>query len=280
MRAEGAVDEQVARGPDRAQLSRLGDVPLGPVADDARPGFLGGEAQQAGEVVLGGDLRAGTLVHRADAEGDGVRERGALRVDALLRRYGRERGGPYGVVGVGGERSVRAGDVGNQVEQGRGDDRRVDVDPAEVEGPVSGGLVQLRTRRGATAGPAGGVPAVSEQDAVVRAGGGEVPHEGQGGLERGSGGQIESGEREAGGSGVHMRIGERRSDQCAVEVDHLVDPVHEGVRGPLRPHPGNLATFHDHRGGERIGRTVNLSTTEQDGLRRGAGLTHGQQSRA
>ncbi len=184
VRAEGAVDEQVARGAGRAQLPGLGDVPLGPVADDARTGLLGGEAQQPGEVVLGGDLRAGALVDGADPERHGVREGGALGVGALLWRHGRERGGAHRVVGVGGERSVLAGDAcRDEIEQGRGDDRGVDVDPAEVEGPVSGGLVEFGTCRGAAAGPACGVPAVPEQHAVVRPGGGEVPYEAQGGLE-------------------------------------------------------------------------------------------------
>ncbi len=68
---------------ERAQLAGLGDVLLGPVADHARARFLAGESQQAGEVVLGGDLGAAALVHRADAEGRRVREGGALGGGAL-----------------------------------------------------------------------------------------------------------------------------------------------------------------------------------------------------
>lgn len=103
VRAEGAVDEQVARGADRAQFARLGDVPLGPVADDARAGAFGGEPQQAGEVVLGGDLRAAALVDGADAERGGVRQCGALGLGALGGRDGAQGGGAYGVMGVAGE---------------------------------------------------------------------------------------------------------------------------------------------------------------------------------
>ncbi len=277
MRAEGPVDEQVARSADRAQLARLGDVLLGPVADDARAGFLGGEPQQPGEVVLGGDFRAGALVDRADAERDGVREGGALCLGALPGRDGGVRGGAHGVVGVGGERPVLPGDAGDQVEQGGRDDRRVDVDAGEVEGPVPGGLVEFGPRRGPAAGPAGGVPAVPEQHAVVGAGGGEVPYEGEGGLQGGGARQIETRQGETGGGGVHMRVRERGGDQRPVEVDDLVDAVREGVGGALGTDPGDLSPLHDHRGGEGIGRTVDLSTTEENGLGRRTGLTHGAQ---
>jgi hypothetical protein len=194
-----------------------------------------------------------------DPERDGVREGGALRLGALLRRHGGERGGPHGVVGVRGERTILTGDIGNQVEQGRGDDRRVDVDPAEVERPVAGGLVELGPRRRPAPGPAGGVPPVPEQDAVVGACGGEVPYEGEGGVEGGSAGQVETGQGETGGGGVHMRVRERRSDQRSIEIDDLVDPVRKGVSGPLGSDPGDLPPLHDHGGGEGIGRAMDLA---------------------
>lgn len=133
--AEGAVDEQVTGRADRAQLARLVDVLLRPVADDPRSRFLGGEPEQAGEVVLGGDVRPGALVDGADTEGGGVGEGGALGLDALGGGDGGQRGGAYGVVGAGDERGVRRADIaGRQVQQGRGDDRRVDVDAGEVQG--------------------------------------------------------------------------------------------------------------------------------------------------
>ncbi len=90
---------------------------------------------------------------------------------ASVRWAGRgpEGGGAHGVVGVGGERAVRTGDVaGDEVEQGGGDDGRVDVDAAEVEGAPTGGLVQLGAGRGLPVGPPGGVPAVAEEHPVRR----------------------------------------------------------------------------------------------------------------
>ena len=159
----------------------------------------------------------------------------------------REGGGAYGVVGVAGERAVgvvagAAGDAGDQVEQGGGDDRRVDVDAGEVERAAAGGLVEFRAGRRAAAGPAGGVPAVAEQHPVGGAGGGERRGPGRGPSSRdGGAGQVEAGEGEAGGGGVHMGVGERGGDQGAVEVDDLVDAVREGVGGALGADPGDLA---------------------------------------
>lgn len=121
---------------------------------------------------------------------------------------------------------------------------------------------------------------MAEQDAVVGAGRGKVPYESEGRFEGGGVGQVEAGESEPGGGGVHVRVGERGSDQGAVQIDNLVDPVREGVGGPFGTDPGDLSTLHDHRGGEGIGGAVNLSSTEQDGLGHDAGLTHGEQSRA
>lgn len=133
VRAQGPVDEEVARGADRAQRPGLVDILFGPVADDPRAGFLGGEPQQSGEVVLGGDLRARALVHGPDAERGGVGERGALGLDALGRGEGAERGGAHGVVGVPGQGAVGrvtgpCGDPGYQVEERGGDHGGVHVD--------------------------------------------------------------------------------------------------------------------------------------------------------
>ncbi len=279
VRAEGAVDEEVAGRADRSQLARLAHVLLGPVADDPRARFLTGQPQQRREVVLGGDVGSRALVHGADTEGRGVGAGGALGLGALGSGDRGQRGGAYGVVGVADERGVgRARVAGGQVQQGCGDDRRVDVDAGEVERAAAGGLVELGACRRAPAGPAGGVPAVTEQDTVVRAGGGEVPYPREGVLQGGRAGQVEAGQGEPGGGGVHMGVGERGGDQGALQVDHLVHPVREGVRGPFRADPGDLPPLHDHRGGEGIGRTVHLSAAQQDGLRRGTGLTHAEQS--
>ncbi len=283
VRAEGAVDEEVTGGADRAQLARLVDVLFGPVADHARAGLRGRQPQQPGEVVLGGDVRACAFVNGSDAEGGGVREGGALGLGALGGGEGPEGGGAHGVVGVGGERAVRAGDVaGDEVEQGGGDDGRVDVDAAEVEGAPTGGLVQLGAGRGLPVGPPGGVPAVAEEHPVRRAGRGEVADEGEGGLAGGGAGKVQPGEGEAGGRRVHVCVGERRGDQGAVQVDHLVHAVGEGVRGALGADPGDLAAFDDHRRREGVGGTVHLAAAQQDGGGRGGrggGLTHGHQSR-
>ncbi len=121
---------------------------------------------------------------------------------------------------------------------------------------------------------------MAEQDAVGRAGGGEVPDQGQGRLQGRRVGQVEAGEREAGGRGVDVCVGERRGDKTAVQVDHLVDAVGERVGGALGANPGDLAALHDHRGREGIGGTVDFAAAEQDGRRFGGALTHGEQSRA
>lgn len=121
---------------------------------------------------------------------------------------------------------------------------------------------------------------MAEQHTVVRAGGGEVPDEGEGRLQGGCVGQVEAGQGEAGGGGVDVGVGERGGDQGTVQVDDLVDPVREGVGGALGAHPRDLAPFDDHRGGEGIGGAVDLSAAEEDGLGLGAALTHGDQSRA
>ena len=90
-------------------------------------------------------------------------------------------------------------------------------------------------------GPAGGVPAVPEQDPVGGAGGRVRPDAVQRLGEGGGAGQVEAGEGEAGGGGVHMRVGERGGDQRPVEVDDLVDAVGEGVGGALGADPGDAA---------------------------------------
>ncbi len=269
VRAEGAVGEEVARGADGAQFPCLRHAlvgPLGPVPDDAGAGHLAGQLQQAGEVVLGGDLWPAALVHRTDAEGGRVGEGGALGFRALGGGDGGERGRAYRVMGVPGERRVLARDVAaDQVEQGGGDDRRVHVDAGEVQGAATGGLVEFGTRGRAATGPAGGVPAVAQQDAVVRAGCGEVADQGEGCRQGGRAGEVESGQGEPRGGGVHMGVGEGGGDEGAVEVDHLVHAVGEGVGRALGADPGDLAALHHHRGREGVGGAVHLAAAEEDG---------------
>lgn len=121
---------------------------------------------------------------------------------------------------------------------------------------------------------------MAEQDPVGGAGGGEVAYEGEGRVQGGRVAEVEAGEREAGGGGVHMGVGEGRGDQRAFQVHDLGDPVGEGVGGALRADPGDLTAFDDHRGGEGVGGTVDFSTAQQHGVGRGGALTHGEQSRA
>lgn len=209
-------------------------------------------------------------------------EGGALGLGALCGRHGCERGGAYGVMGVAGERFVGPRDpAGDQIEQGRRDDRRVDVDTGQVQGAAARGRVEFRAGRRAASGPAGGVPAVTEKDPVVRAGGGEVPYGGEGRVEGGSGGQVQAGEGETGGRGVDMGVGERGGDERAVQVDDLVHPLGEGVGGTFGTHPGDLSALDDHRGRERIGGAVDLPAAEEDGAGGGSGaFTHEGQFRA
>lgn len=153
VRAQGAIDEEVARGADRAQRPGLFDILFGPVADDPGARFFAGEPQQPGEVVLGGDLRARALVHGADAERGGVGERGTLGLGALGRGDGAERGGAHGVMGVAGQGAVgcvpgSCGDPRNQVQQRGGDHGGVHVDTGEVERAATGRLVEFGARRG------------------------------------------------------------------------------------------------------------------------------------
>ena len=94
VRAEGAVDEEVAGGADGAQLTDplgflCGRDLFGPVADDPRArASSAASASSAGEVVLAGDVRARALVEGADAERGGAGECGGLGVGALRRGDG------------------------------------------------------------------------------------------------------------------------------------------------------------------------------------------------
>lgn len=86
------------------------------------------------------------------------------------------------------------------------------------------------------------------------------------GLGKGAGaGEIQTGEGQAGRCGVDVRVGERRSDQRPFEVDHFVDAAREGVGGPFGAHPGDMAAFDDHGGGEGVGGAVDVSTAQQHG---------------
>lgn len=212
-------------------------------------------------------------------------EGGALRGGPLGGRERAVGGGPYRVVGVAGQRRVgvvtgHRGDAGDEVQQGGRDHRGVHVDPRQVQGPAAGRPVELGARGVAPLGPAGGVPAVSEQNVPGRAPVRERTDEAEGLGQRAGAGEVEPRQGQAGGGGVHMGVGERRGDQGAFEVDHLVHAAREGVGGPFGPHPGDMPAFDDHRGGERVGGAVDVSAAQQHGAvfggaLGGGALTHG-----
>ncbi len=128
------------------------------------------------------------------------------------------------------------GDVaGDEVQQGGGDDRRVDVDAGQVQGrpPVAS---SSSARVGGR--PPGQRAASQPWPSSTRssgAGGGELADPGEGRLQGGGAGQVEAGEGQTGGGGVHMGVGEGRGDQGAVEVDHLVHTIGERVGGASEP---------------------------------------------
>ncbi len=107
---------------------------------------------------------------------------------------------------------------------------------------------------------------MTQQDPVVGAGRGELADTGEGGLQGGGAGQVETGQGKAGGGGVHMGVGEGRGDQGAVEIDHLVHAVGEGVGRALGTDPGDVSRLDDHRRGEGVRGAVDLAAAEQDGL--------------
>lgn len=202
----------------------------------------------------------------ADAQGGGAVQGGALRLGALGRGDGVERGPADRVVRVAGQRLVTGRvDTGYEVQQGGGDDGGVHVDTAEVERAVAGGLVEFRAARGAPLGPAGGVPAVAEEHPVGGAAGGVGADEGEG-LGEGTGrGEVQAGEGEAGGGGVDVGVGERGGDERPVEVDDLVDALREGVGGAFGADPRDVPPLDHHRRGEGVGGAVHLAAAEQDG---------------
>ena len=127
------------------------------------------------------------------------------------------------------------------------------------------GGVQFGARRGPLSRPVRGVPAVAEQDPVAGVAVRVRTHQRQG-LREGAGpGQVEAREGETGRRGVDVRVGEGRGDQGPFEVDHLVGTAREGVGRPFGAHPGDAPAFDDHRGGERIGGAVDVSTAQQHG---------------
>lgn len=275
VRAQRPVHEEVA---GRAHGTEFTDPPgtlrvlhrLGPVAEDPGAGLFGGQPQERGEVLLVGDLGARALVHGADAQRGGVRECGALGPRPLRRGDGPVGRRAHRVVGVAGQGAVGvvagpAGDARHQVEERRGHDGRVDVDPGQVQGPASGRLVEFPARRGALLGPAGRVPSVTEDHRAVRLVARERADAFEGFGKRARPGEVEPGESESGRRGVDVGVGESGGDQGPLQVDHLVDTAREGVGRPLGPDPGDMAAFDDHRGGERIGGAVDVSTAQQHG---------------
>lgn len=293
MRTERAVHEEIARSADGSEFtdprSALGVADrLGPVAVDAWAHLVLGKPEQPGEVVLAGDVGAGALVERADAEGGRVGACGALGRGALRGRHSGARGGAYGVVRVAGQRGVTVesgqfGDAGDQVEQGGGHHGRMDVDARQVERSAVRRLVEFPPGGRTALGPPRGVPAVPDEHPVPGVRGAVGAYEREGVGERSGAGQVESGEGEAGRGGVDVRVGERRGDEGAFEVYGLVDTRGEGVGGAFGAHPGDPAAFDDHRGGEGVGGAVDFSTAQQHGAGfalGGGAIVHAPQSPA
>ncbi len=180
----------------------------------------------------------------ADAEFGGAAQGGVLGGAALGGGEVGEGGLPDGVVGVAGERAVGvvAGErvqAGHQGAQRGGGEGGVDVGAGEVERHGAGGGVEFGRRGGAVLGPAGLVPAVADQGAAAE-GGGERGDPVQRLGERGAVGEVEAGEREAGGGGVHVGVDEGGGDQGAVQFDDLVDGVGVRLGGSVAADPGDV----------------------------------------
>ena len=183
------------------------------------------------------------LVHARDAHRRGVPQERQLGRAPLLRRDRVAGGAADVVVGVAGERAVgrparRGAGVRREVDQRGRRERRVHVDPGQVDRRVARDRVQLGAGRRAVLRPAGLVPAVPQQqrvpvvpDAVAD----RVEHVGQ----RRGAGQVQPGAQQPGRRGVHVRVDERGRDERAVQVDRASwVPGHRGTRAPsqvIRP---------------------------------------------
>ena len=67
-------------------------------------------------------------------------------------------------------------------------------------------------------------------------------------------GEVDSLAHEPGLQEVRVRVDERRCDERAVEIDHVIDGVRQSARGVVRAEPGDDAVRHEHSLGGRVGR--------------------------
>ena len=264
VRTQRAVGEQVPGRPDRAQLASLrGGAQLAPVPVHLRQVRLG-EREQRGEVGLVGDLRAGALVHRGDAQRRRPAQGHPLGGAPLGRRDRVQRHPPYRMVRVGAQpagripaRLVRR----YPTEQRGGHHRRVTVHPGQIHRAATGGLGQLLGVRRLAHRPAGLVPAVPDHHPVGRVLLGVPGQPLQHLAGRPGVGQVQAEQRHPGTGRVHVRVHERRRDQATGEV-------HDRVRGRgvrVGAQPGDRALAHQQRGGLRVGRTVDAAVAVQRG---------------
>ncbi len=142
---------------------------LAPVADDPESELVG-RVPHPVEILDRPEVRSAEIVDRADSEFGapsqrhpgrlaplGVGEEAVQRAPAEVMRLPADQT----VVAIAGRRP----DLGKPVEQRGRDDRRVHVDPGEVDGRTAAGPVQFRAGRRGGVRPTAFVPALPEQDA-------------------------------------------------------------------------------------------------------------------
>ena len=264
MRPDRAVGEQVARRAERAQLPGPVATPLGAgLAPVARPppgrAPPPHEGEQGLQVLGAGDVRAGQLVHAARCRATPPRAR-AARCDrpALVRRH-RLAGHPaHDVVGVAGQvagvvepGSARAsGAAASSAEDTTAEctSTRRQVDHAAVRRPV-----ELLPGRRPALRPGRLVPAVAEHHAGRGPARPAFSTRSRQSARRGGRREVEPGQRQPGGRGVHVGVDEGRGHQRAGEVDHLVGAVARAARG-VPADPGDGAAADQQCGRGRVGR--------------------------
>jgi hypothetical protein len=237
---EGAVGEQVAARADRAELAGPVDgAELAPVADPLDAVL---EPQQGREVVLAADVRSAALVDAGDAEGGGPVQGGRLGRPPLRRADGGVRGPPHHVVGLPADEPVADEARAPSAPPARGEqrargDRAVHVGAREVDDAAVRRAVRARRPSAAALGPRRVVPAGAEQDAAAQ-GPRRRPRPGRGRRPATAHGEVEPGQRQAGGRRVHVGVDERGRHPGVLEVDD--DVRGQGVGGALAPDPDDL----------------------------------------
>jgi hypothetical protein len=227
---ERTVDEEVAACPVRSEVAHAVEPAVGsglaPVDDHLGKPALGDERLELSDVVVAADLRAVHLVHRRDPERRGVTEHVRLRLHPLTRRerphrrraHRVVRGPSKPAVAVVAVEPVETADGGHQRAARQ---RRMDVDPREIDDRAVRRAVELGGCRDAPVRPGRLVPAVAEDGPTVHLLRPPGDHVEQLRL-RVHLGQVEPGEREPGVSDVDVPVDERGQHQCAAELDHTI----------------------------------------------------------